>query len=399
MRIRTIDTAGIITTVAGNGEYGFGVDGSVSTEIPLGQVQDIAIDASGNLFFGDYYNGRIRKIVDARVPTVAVAAVANPNPATSATATLNVLGADDEGEAALTYTWTTTGTPPAAVVFSANGTNAAKSTTATFSQTGSYDFLCTIRDADGFTVTSAVAVMVTNVLPIAPTVAVAAASTPNPTTGATVVLSVLGADDEGEAALTYTWMTTGTPPAEVAFGTNGTNAAKSTTATFTQTGSYGFLCTIADMDGLTVTSAVTVTVTSILPDMIALSLSYDDYSATLNWAYSFGNYYPSSNTIDIQRKGVGDTYFMPLASYSDYDCSYQDYTLNRTGGTIYRVRIVDGMSYAPISAWSNEVSIPPPPPPTVPAAPSDLQVYASTSRSVTLHWRDNANNEYGYFIT
>ena len=65
-------------------------------------------------------------------------------------------GADDAGEAALTYSWTTIGTPPAAVTFSANGTNAAKASTATFTKAGSYSFRCTIQDAGNLTVTSPV---------------------------------------------------------------------------------------------------------------------------------------------------------------------------------------------------------------------------------------------------
>ena len=72
----------------------------------------------------------------------------------------------------------------------------------------------------------------------APTIATAAAASPNPVTGSTTALSVLGADDGGEANLTYTWATTGTPPAAVTFSANGTNAAKTTTATFTKAGSY-----------------------------------------------------------------------------------------------------------------------------------------------------------------
>ena len=48
-----------------------------------------------------------------------------------------MLGADDSGEPNLTYTWATTGTPPAAVTFCANGTNAAKTSTATFTKAGS----------------------------------------------------------------------------------------------------------------------------------------------------------------------------------------------------------------------------------------------------------------------
>lgn len=91
--------------------------------------------------------------------TVATAAAANPNPAVGLTnATLSVLGADDGGEAALTYTWSTSGTPPGAVSFSANGTNAAKVSTVTFTQPGVYDFQCAIRDSGGSTVYSCVIV-------------------------------------------------------------------------------------------------------------------------------------------------------------------------------------------------------------------------------------------------
>src|SRR3989442_13820974 len=46
----------------------------------------------------------------------------------------------------------------------------------------------------------------------APTVAVAAAGSPNPvTTGTTTNLSVLGADDGGESHLTYPWAVTAGP--------------------------------------------------------------------------------------------------------------------------------------------------------------------------------------------
>ena len=61
----------------------------------------------------------------------------------------------------------------------------------------------------------------------APTVATAASATPSVVTGTTTSLSVLGADvDTGQGSLTYTWATTGTPPAAVSFSANGTNARK-----------------------------------------------------------------------------------------------------------------------------------------------------------------------------
>jgi hypothetical protein len=93
-------------------------------------------------------------------PTAATAAAATPNPPTGNTATMSVLGADLAGESNLTYTWATTGTPPAAVGFSANGTNAAKSTTATFSAAGTYALQVTMKDQAGFTGISSITIHV-----------------------------------------------------------------------------------------------------------------------------------------------------------------------------------------------------------------------------------------------
>ena len=92
-------------------------------------------------------------------PTVATVATATPNSAIGTTnATLSVLGADDGGESSLTYNWASTGTLPGAVSFSANNSNAAKVTTVTFTQSGVYEFQCTIRDSGGRTASSNVVV-------------------------------------------------------------------------------------------------------------------------------------------------------------------------------------------------------------------------------------------------
>ena len=85
-------------------------------------------------------------------------------------------------------------------------------------------------------------------------------------TGTTTALSVLGADDAGESNLTYTWATTGTPPAPVTFSDNGDNTAKNTTATFSQAGNYTFQVTITDVGGLTATSSVDVAVSQTLDE-------------------------------------------------------------------------------------------------------------------------------------
>ncbi|PPK76119.1 hypothetical protein B0F87_104211 [Methylobacter tundripaludum] len=97
-----------------------------------------------------------------------------------------------------------------------------------------------------------------------PTLATVVSANPNPVTGTSTSLSVLGGDDGGEANLSYTWATTGTPPASVTFSANGTNAAKNTIATFTKAGSYSFQVTIKDQGNLTAISSVSITVNQTL---------------------------------------------------------------------------------------------------------------------------------------
>src|SRR5213078_1318190 len=318
----TIDAAGLFTAGGSGG----------------GPFTVTATDAGSGL------QGTASVTIQNDAPTIATAAAASPNPVTTGTTTdLTVLGADDGGESHLTYTWAVTA-GPSGVTFGANGTNAAKSSTATFTQAGTYTFRVTIADQDGVSVTSSVVVLVqqhaasvvvspasatvapngtqaftaslkdqfgaamasqptftwsvsaggtvdssglftaggtaggpftvtaadsgsslqgtgsVTVSNSAPTVATAAAASPNPvTTGTTTDLTVLGADDGGESHLTYTWAVTA-GPSGVTFGANGTNAAKSSTATFTQAGTYTFRVTIADQDGVTVTSSVVVPV-------------------------------------------------------------------------------------------------------------------------------------------
>src|SRR5207253_834324 len=196
-------------------------------------------------------------------PTVATAAASSPTLlAALPISDLTVLGADDGGESHLTYTWGVTA-GPSGVTFGANGTNAAKSSTATFTQAGTYTFRVTIADQDGVTVTSSVVVPVqqhaTSRASSTAGATVAASGSEAVNTRTTAELSVLGAGVGGGSHLTYTWAVTA-GPSGVTFGANGTNAAKSSTATFTQAGTYTFRVTIADQDGVTVTSSVVVPV-------------------------------------------------------------------------------------------------------------------------------------------
>jgi hypothetical protein len=184
---------------------------------------------------------------------------------------LSLVAADADGglEQVLTYTWSLVSGPGSAVFSAANGTNAGKNLTVVFSVAGAYVLRVTVTDLEGLTQAADLALTVLPT-PSAPTVAVSAACNPSPVIGTTAGLSVLGADNGGEAALTYTWSATGTPPGAVTFTSNGTNAAKSTTVTFTTAGVYPLQVAITDAGGLTTTSNLTVTV---VPTLTSISVS------------------------------------------------------------------------------------------------------------------------------
>lgn len=61
-RIRKINTSGIITTYAGMGGVGSSGDGGPATAARIHSATGIVVDANGNVFFSDAYNNRVRKI-------------------------------------------------------------------------------------------------------------------------------------------------------------------------------------------------------------------------------------------------------------------------------------------------------------------------------------------------
>lgn len=61
-RIRKIDTAGIITTVAGSGNTVYGGDGMHADSAAISTPYSVTVDKHGNLYITDYGNERIRKV-------------------------------------------------------------------------------------------------------------------------------------------------------------------------------------------------------------------------------------------------------------------------------------------------------------------------------------------------
>lgn len=112
---------------------------------------------------GTVANGSVVLVTAGHLPTVATPASVTPETVAGTTADLSVLGADeDSGESSLTYTWTVTSLPLGAdtPTFDANGSNAAKDTTAIFYAAGTYVFTATITDPDDLSTTSSVSVTV-----------------------------------------------------------------------------------------------------------------------------------------------------------------------------------------------------------------------------------------------
>jgi uncharacterized protein (TIGR03437 family) len=74
-RIRKVDTSGIVTTIAGTGAGtpgfgGYNGDGPATTT-QLNNPTAVALDATGNLYFSDQFNHRIREITGGKVVTIA----------------------------------------------------------------------------------------------------------------------------------------------------------------------------------------------------------------------------------------------------------------------------------------------------------------------------------------
>lgn len=74
-RVRMVDATGVISTVAGCGRQGFAGDGGPATVARLFEPRGVAVDAAGSLFVADTYNDRIRRVDEPRA--------AGPSPASS----------------------------------------------------------------------------------------------------------------------------------------------------------------------------------------------------------------------------------------------------------------------------------------------------------------------------
>ncbi len=70
-RIRKVDINGIITTIAGTGAAGYSGDGGPATSAQINYPGGLIVDQNGDIYFADDLNYRIRKISKGTITTVA----------------------------------------------------------------------------------------------------------------------------------------------------------------------------------------------------------------------------------------------------------------------------------------------------------------------------------------
>ena len=68
-RVRKINTLGIVTTYAGNGSSSSSGDGGAATSAGLNWPAELALDANGNLYIGEYFGNRVRKVTPGGIIT------------------------------------------------------------------------------------------------------------------------------------------------------------------------------------------------------------------------------------------------------------------------------------------------------------------------------------------
>jgi uncharacterized repeat protein (TIGR03803 family) len=233
-----------------------------------------------------------------------------------------------------------------------------------------------------------------------PPLVVNPASTVSPTIATSASLSVLGNDYYGEASLNYTWAVTSapagaaTPTLTFASGvSNGTNAAKNATATFSATGVYTFQAALSDPAGLSTVSSVSVTVNQV-PWSIGIS--------------------PANATLAVKSKqqfqaAVLDQFGQPMATQpTAYTWSIVSgvgsisktglYTSLKTGSATIQATTNDDFypGYGGTLSGTASVTVT-----ALPAAPSKLTAAASLLNGipqVQLQWTNNPTNQTGIVV-
>jgi uncharacterized protein (TIGR03437 family) len=79
-RVYKVTPGGVLTTIAGNGTHGFSGDGGPATSAQLFEARGVAVDAAGNVYIADSSNLRVRRVdTNGIITTVAGGPNTSPN--------------------------------------------------------------------------------------------------------------------------------------------------------------------------------------------------------------------------------------------------------------------------------------------------------------------------------
>ena len=245
-------------------------------------------------------------LLPALLPLASLAATiptptANPSPATGTTTTLTEGTVTGLGTIT-SYTWATSGTVPAPVAFTVNGSSSAKTTKAVFTKAGTYNFVVTVKGSTGTGTSSQVQVKVNQTMS---TVVFPGSATVDKSS--TKKFTAAQYDQFGAKAASqpkFTWTLSNTSVATTSTSSDGltyTVTSKTTTGSYTITAtgnnaSGTAVYTIADRGAL-----LTAAKTNIKHVFIIMqeNRSFDNY---------FGKYKPSDTAQKIETIPSGLMY-------------------------------------------------------------------------------------------
>ncbi len=327
-RIRKVDAAGIITTVAGDGTRGYGGDGGPAAQAQLWHPTSVAVDGSGNLYIADWGNHRIRRVGGASAPPPTVSLTASPSSiASGGSATLR---------------WSSTNAASAEI--DQNIGAVATSGSRTVSPTATTTYRITVTSADGRTATDSATVTVT---------------APPPTVSLTASPSSIASG----GSATLRWSSTNAASAEIDQNIGAVATSGSRTVSPTATTTYRI--TVTSADGRTATDSATVTVTA-PPPTVSLTASPSSIasggSATLRWSSTNA----ASAEIDQNIGAVATS---------------GSRTVSPTATTTYRITVTSADGRTATDSATVTVTAPPPTV-SLTASPSSI----ASGGSATLRW-------------
>ncbi len=291
-RIRWVDAAdGNIATVAGTGQQGFNGNGGPATQAQLDGPYDVAVDLAGNIYIADAFNGRIRK-------------VSPPMPA----ATLIAAPAEITAGQSTTLKWTSTNAVSAEIDNGVGAVSPPSAGSATVSPTTTTTYTLTVANANNVTARA--------------TAAVTVAAAPTATLSATDTTITRG------QSTTLQWTSTNAVSAEIdqRVGAVSPAAAGAHSVSPSAAGTIAYTLTVTDNNGVPAAATATLTV----QDPSTLAFSADDasitagQSTTLRWTASNANSAEIDNGIGAVSPAAAGAVTVSPAADTTYTLTVTD---------------------------------------------------------------------------